>query len=808
MVAITLIISVAVSKEALVVRTSGSVLFQRRGLVVVAWLLFLVLVAAAAGRIGSGFSASITVPDSETKDGFQLLEDNFPGNGLDGRQGSIVFKSASGIEDPEVKAAMQEMFAFADAAPGVEVSSPYEVPGSLTQVAPPSDDGAQVAFASLNIDGDFDDTDTSELGTDLRDARPELEALQVEIGGQALAEFEPPETEVIGLSFAIVILLVSFGSVLAMGLPIGTALAGVAIGGALTALLSNIFTVPDFATFIGVMIGLGVGIDYALFIVTRYRSEIHFGTPNLQAAGIALDTAGRAVLFAGITVVVSLLGMMIIGLEFVSGLGIAAATTVAVTMVASITLVPALLGFAGDRIEVTRWRGLIAAGLIALGLLSFGLLKTPAPLGIAVLLAVVVLVVGSFVPLLKRQVPVPEPKPMRETFWYRLSRVVQRRPWQSVIACTLILGILAIPLFGLRLGFSDEGNFPEDSTTRKAYDLVADAFGPGFNGPFIVAIGVDDPADAAAVPALADALAADPGVANASPAVPNDPENPSAFVIRVIPTTSPQSEETSELVNRVRDDVAPAATAGTTLEVFVTGEAAASIDFSSYLGQRIPVFFAVVLALSFLLLMIVFRSLLVPLKAVIMNVLSIAAAYGVVVALFQWGWFGSITGIAPAPIEPFIPMMMFAIVFGLSMDYEVFLLSRIKEEYDRTGDPVESVADGLASTARVITAAAAIMVVVFGSFLLEDDRVTKIFGTGLAMAVFLDATLVRMLLVPATMELLGEKNWWLPRWLDRILPNISVEGHVPHHPDADFAPDPDPDPDPEDEPEPALVGSD
>ena len=782
----------------------GRFCFQRRGRVVIAWLLFLFLVGGLSSFVGSGFSASITVPDSETKDGFDLLEENFADNGLDGRQGQIVFKADSGVDDPEVQAAMEEMFAFAASKGGVQVSSPYEDPGSLTQVAPPAEDGSQVAFASLNIDGDFDDTDSSELGKELRNERPQIDGLQVEIGGQSLAEFEPPETEVIGLSFAIVILLVSFGSVLAMGLPIGTALAGVAIGGALTTLLSNVFTVPDFATFIGVMIGLGVGIDYALFIVTRYRSEIHYGTSNLDAVGIALDTAGRAVLFAGITVVVSLLGMMIIGLEFVSGLGIAAATTVAVTMVASITLVPALLGFAGDRIEVTRWRGLIAAGLIAVGLLAFGLLGTPAPLGASVLLAVLVLVLGSFVPVLKRQVPVPAPKPMRETFWYRLSRVVQRRPWQSVIGCTLILGILAIPLFGLRLGFSDEGNFPEDTTTRKAYDLVADAFGPGFNGPFIVAVGVNEPTDAQAVPGLAEAIAADPGVANASPALPNDPENPSAFVIRVVPTTSPQSQETSDLINRVRSDIVPVATGDTTLDVFVTGEAAASIDFSKYLGQRIPVFFAVVLALSFLLLMMVFRSLLVPLKAVIMNVLSIAAAYGVVVALFQWGWFGSITGIAPAPIEPFIPMMMFAIVFGLSMDYEVFLLSRVKEEYDRTGDPVESVADGLASTARVITAAAAIMVVVFGSFLLEDDRVTKIFGTGLAMAVFLDATLVRMLLVPATMELLGARNWWLPKWLDRILPNISVEGHVPHHEDADFAPDPGAAPDGE----PVLVGSD
>jgi putative drug exporter of the RND superfamily len=349
----------------------------------------------------------------------------------------------------------------------------------------------------------------------------------------------------------------------------------------------------------------------------------------------------------------------------------------------------------------------------------------------------------------------------------------------SAIAGIVVLLILAIPFFSLRLGFSDEGNFPEDTTTRRAYDLLADGFGPGFNGPLILASTL--PNGAADLPATQQATAAlqgAEGVAFASPGIPNDPSNPTAVRWIVVPTTAPQDAATTSLVHGLRDDVIPAATEGTALDVAVTGSVAANVDFTSYLSARLPWFFGVVLTLSFVLLMIAFRSLLVPLKAVIMNLLSIGAAYGVAVAVFQWGWGGDLWGIAPAPIEPFVPMMLFAIVFGLSMDYEVFLLSRIREEWLRTGNSRESVADGLAATARVITAAAAIMVVVFGAFLLENDRIIKLFGVGLATAVLLDATIVRMLLVPATMELLGDRNWWLPRWLDKLLPNVDVEGAV------------------------------
>jgi RND superfamily putative drug exporter len=345
-----------------------------------------------------------------------------------------------------------------------------------------------------------------------------------------------------------------------------------------------------------------------------------------------------------------------------------------------------------------------------------------------------------------------------------------------VVAGTVFLLALATPVLGLRLGFSDEGNYAAETSTRQAYDLLAEGFGPGFNGPLtIVAVpGVGDTVDA--VDTLQQALAETPGVAAVTPAFPDRPSAPEAYLFSVVPTTAPQDAATTELVGHLRDDVIPAAISGTALDVKVTGTAAVNIDVTAFLARRTLVFFGAVLSLSFLLLMIVFRSLLVPLKAVIMNVLSIGAAYGVLVAIFQWGWGADLIGIDSGPIEAMLPLMLFAIVFGLSMDYEVFLLSRVREEYDRSGDSATAVADGLAATARVITAAAAIMVVVFGSFVFEDDRTAKLFGLGLALAVLLDATVVRMLLVPATMELLGDRNWWMPAWLDRIIPRLSVEG--------------------------------
>jgi len=770
--------------------------FTNRWATIGLWVVAMFAVFGAAGSFGANFSDEMSIPSSESADGFKILEENF-GNGAGSFQsGSVVFKADRGVTDPEVKKAMEAYLTTIDEkVPEItSIVSPFGPMGER-QISSTGPLSGKVAFATLNVQNDIEQTRSAAIGTELREMAPKLDGLQVEIGGQVFAAFEPPNSELVGLAFAIVVLILAFGSVLAMGLPIGVALAGVSIGAGLVTLISHATTVPEFATTIGAMIGLGVGIDYALFIVTRYREGLHKGYEPVDAAVIAMDTAGRAVIFAGMTVVISLLGMLLIGLSFVSGLGIAAATTVLVTMLASTTLLPAFLGFAQHRVEITTYRGIIAAGLVAVALLGAGLKINALTVGLP--LAVVVILAGFAIRPLRQPIPRRAPKPLRETTSYRWSRVIQRRPWTSALIGTVAMLVMAIPVLSLRMGFSDEGNFPVESTTRKAYDLLAEGFGPGFNGPFLVVMKVDGPQQFGAVLGLVDKLKNTPGVAQALGPIPSDMANPTAStaaMIQVVPTTSPQDVATDDLVNRLRTEVVPGAVAGSGLQPKVTGFVPVAIDFSSYLAGRMILFFGVVLALSFLLLMAVFRSLLVPLKAVVMNMLSLAAAYGIVVAIFQWGWGGSVLGITGAPIEPFIPMMMFAIVFGLSMDYEVFLLSRMKEEYERTGDARESVADGLAATARVITAAAAIMVVVFGSFLFEDQRVIKLFGMGLAVAVLLDATIIRMLLVPATMELLGEKNWWIPKWLDRILPNLNVEGTQPHG-SPDDTPDDTPDPD-------------
>jgi RND superfamily putative drug exporter len=449
--------------------------------------------------------------------------------------------------------------------------------------------------------------------------------------------------------------------------------------------------------------------------------------PRQRALRSRIGTAGRAVVFAGCTVVISLLGLFLIGVDFLSGMALATSLTVATVMVASITLLPALLGFAGRSID-------------------------------------------------RFSVGHKGPNGLREPrMWFRWSRVVQRRPWRALVGGLAVLVLLAVPLFSMHLAFPDAGSNPTGDTTRKAYDTLADGFGAGYNGPLILAADFPKGSETTALDALVTRLRRTPDVV----AVTDPVFSPSgdAAVIRVIPTSSPQSTSTSDLVDTLRADVIPAALRGTDLEIQVGGLTASSIDASNRLASRLPIFIGAVLVLSFLLLMAVFRSLLVPLKAVVMNLLSIGAAYGVVVAVFQLGWLSGPLGIEQTgPIATFVPMMMFAILFGLSMDYEVFLLSRIREEYNRTGDNAVAVADGLASTARVITAAALIMVTVFGSFVLGDAITIKLFGLGLATAILVDATIVRMVLVPATMELLGDRNWWLPNWLDRLLPHLDVEG--------------------------------
>ncbi len=755
---------------------------------VAAWIAVVVAALAAAGAVGPSFYAQLEAPDSDSRRGFEVLEEHFGGLG-GGFSGSIVFRYEAGIDDPVVREAMEAMFEQVDAYEGVTVTSPYRAMAPVSETAaqrtrqlphmpgrPQVSADGQVAFARIDLAQELDFNETSVLGGEFADLAPEVPGLTIEIGGEALSEFEPPQSEFIGLAFAVVVLIFAFGSVMAMGLPLAVAVAGVGLGLALAVVLSNVMSIPEFATTIGAMIGIGVGIDYALFIVTRYRDGLAEDGEVEPSVFLAMDTAGRAVIFAGLTVVISLLGMLLMGLPFITGLAVAAALTVASTMIASVTLLPALIAFVRDRIEVTRWRGLIAAGLVAVALLGVGLGFRPLMLGAP--LAVVVLLAGFVVRPLRGIVPRRPRKPMEQTFSWRWSRMVQRRPWVALFVGAALLLAMASPAMSLQLGFADDGNFPEETTTRRAYDLLAEGFGPGFNGPLIVTAEPREAADRAALQPLIDDLSNADGIVSVNGPLPNDfanPEEADAYMVQVYPATAPQDPATGDLVRRLRADVIPGAVVGSTLAVNVAGTVPLGVDFTEYLSTRTPVFFAAVLVLSFLLLLVVFRSVLVPLKAVIMNLLSIAAAYGVVAAVCQHGWFGSVIGVAAGPIEPFIPMMLFAIVFGLSMDYEVFLLSRVREEYDRSGDAVTSVADGLASTARVITAAAAIMVVVFASFVFEDNRAIKMFGLGLAVAVFLDATVVRLLLVPAAMELLGARNWWVPGWLDRVLPRLTIE---------------------------------
>jgi RND superfamily putative drug exporter len=690
--------------------------------VLAAWIVALVLVSFLGARAGSTYSQGFSLSDTESHRATALLESRFPARA--GDEGQIVFAATDGVADPAVQLRMQELFDRVADVPGVTtVVSPYATEGAQ-QVARAGD----IAYATVQFDrpaAEITDATLDEVRT-LVD-RAGRDGLRVELGGQMFQEHgSVGPAELIGILAAIVILLVAFGSLLAMGLPILVALFGVGIGLAFVQLVSHLIATPDVATQLASMIGIGVGIDYALFIVTRYRQGLDDGFEPQHAVVRAIDTAGRAVVFAGCTVVISLLGLFLMDVDFVNGMAVGTSITVGIVMLASVTLLPALLGFVGrtiDRFSVGRRK---------------------------------------------------EHKPREQTLGYRWSRVVQRRPWRALAGGLAFLLVLAIPLLSMRLAFPDAGNNPSRDTTRQAYDLVADGFGAGFNGPLVLAAEFPPGADTGALDELVGQLERTPDVA----AVVGPTVSPSgdAAVIRVIPSSSPQSEATTDLVGTLRDDVIPDALRGSDVQVHVGGLTASSIDVSERLSGRLPIFIGAVLLLSFLLLMAVFRSLLVPLKAVVMNLLSIGAAYGVVVAVFQWGWFSGALGVEQTgPIAPFVPMMMFAILFGLSMDYEVFLLSRVREEYDRTGDNALAVADGLASTARVITAAALIMVTVFASFILGDIATVKLFGLGLATAILVDATVVRMVLVPATMELLGDRNWWFPRWLDRLLPRLHVE---------------------------------
>ncbi len=687
------------------------------------WIAAVVAIFVVGSALGGKFSDDFKLPNSESQRAYDLLAERYPA--ASGTSAYIVFHATGGPLEGQADAVNAALDTIAGLPHVVSVSNPFDTAGAL------SADGA-IGYAQVAYDRTAIDLGTvpfDRLQAVVGDARsPDLD---VEIGGEYASWGAQPETgksEAIGLLAAMIILLIAFGSVVAMGLPIGTAVIGLTTGTGLTLILAAFASVPQFATILSSMIGLGVGIDYALFIVTRYRQNLHDGMEPLRAIGLASATAGQAVVFSGMMVSIALLGLWISGISFVGMMATAAAIVVLVAVVAAVTLLPAFLGFAGnaiDKLSVHRRRT------------TEGELEG------------------------------------KETMWSRWGHEVERHPWRYFVGAATVLVVLATPMFSMKLGFPDDGTAPRSETRRLAYDLLSEGFGPGFNGPLLLALEIDDPAALQQLDQLTTAIAATPGVAAVSPPQPNQAGD--AAIIQVIPTTSPQDEATPELVRRLRDDVIPGATPeGAT--VHVGGGTATFIDLSDRITNALPWFIGAVVLLSFLLLMVVFRSILVPLKAAVLNLLSIGAAYGVIVMIFQWGWGRSLLGIDQLiPIVSFVPMMMFAVLFGLSMDYEVFLLSRIREAYLKTGRNVESVVSGISTTARVISSAALIMIAVFLSFVSQPDPVAKMFGVGLAVAVFIDATVVRIVLVPATMVLLGDANWWLPGWLDRILPKMSVE---------------------------------
>jgi len=694
--------------------------------VTIGWLATLVFVAGCANAFGGSLSTTFEAPASESTAAFDLLFDRFPEQA--GAGAEIVFRADATVDDPAVRERIEAVVADVELIDGVaDVVSPLEPAGGFQIATDRTIAFGRVRFATDSLD--LPTESVKELLATVDAANSD--GFQAEVGGQMVqfaARAESGPREAIGLLAAVVVLLFTFGSIIAAGLPIATALFGLGVALIGIPLLSIFVDVPIFGPSLAVMIGLGVGIDYALFILTRFRSCLHEGASSENACAIALATAGRAVVFAGLTVCISMLGLFIMGIPMIYGMALSAIAAVLVTVAASITLLPALLGFAGPSVD------------------RFAL------------------------PWMRRREQQGE-----TSRWYRWSRFIQRHPWPAATSAFVVLVLLASPVLSMRLGSSDAGTGPKGTTSREAYDLITEGFGPGFNGPLILATEIGDMADVQTLDRVAAAARETPGVALAAPPMLNTAAD--AAVVLVIPTTSPQSEETQDLIARLRNDVIPTAVADSGMTVNVGGITAMYDDLTIALSARLPLFMAVVIGLSFLLLLAVFRSVLVPLKAAVMNLLSIGASYGVIVAVFQWGWLGELIGVdRTGPIQSFAPMLLFAVLFGLSMDYEVFLISRMREEYLRTGDNAVAVADGLATTARVVTAAAAIMITVFASFLFNPDTMLKLFGLGLATAILVDATIVRSVLVPATMELLGDRNWWLPAWLDRLVPNVAVEG--------------------------------
>ena len=702
---------------------------QRRLVAVLLWLLAFGGVTAAAAVTGSAYSNDYEVPGTESGRATQLLRDGFPG--LGGDSDTVVWHTGSGtVRAADVEQTMTRTLGDIAELPGVAaVGSPYDKQGA----AQVSEDG-RTAYATVTFDAGAENLDKGEAQAVVSAAEAaETDGLQVALGGGAVALTESPEghiAEVVGVAVAAVVLFLAFGSLAASLLPIATALVSVGTAYAGIALLGHAMTVADFAPMLGMLIGLGVGIDYALFIVTRHRRGLKRGLSVTESITNAVATTGRAVVFAGATVCIALLGMLILRLGFLNGVAIAASLTVVLTVAASVTLLPALLSFIGMRALSRRER---------------------------------------------RRLTEHGPEPELPTgFAARWSAFVERHPRTLGVIALAVITVLALPTLGLRLGTSDQGNNPESSTTRQAYDLLADGFGPGVNGPLTLVTEVDGGDDKLALDNLDATLRTTEGVASVTPVTYNTGGD--TAYLTVVPDSSPQSRQTSDLVDRLRDDILPRAETGTSLDVQVGGMTAGYDDFAEVIVGKLPLFVGVVIGLGCLLLLLAFRSVGIPLKAAAMNVAAVAAAFGVVVAIFQWGWGSELLGLGSAgPIEPFLPVIMVSVLFGLSMDYQVFLVSRMYEEWLETGDNRRAVRIGLAETGRVINSAAVIMISVFLAFVLSGDRVIAMFGIALAAAVALDAFVLRTLLVPALMHLLGGANWWLPRWLDRRLPRISIE---------------------------------
>jgi RND superfamily putative drug exporter len=701
--------------------------YRHRLVVVILWLLCVAGIGVTESISGTSYTTDFALPGTESTQALKLLQGSFPAQS--GDQDTIVWHVTQGsVKDPEIQSRMTAVLGEVKQSPSIaQVAGPYDANGAA-RISP--DNRTAYATVTFTKTGpSIDKADTQKIVGLATAARSDN--LEVELGGNAIQQLNQTATsssELVGIVAAAVVLLIAFGSLLAMLLPLATAIVSLVAATMSIGLLSHAISIFSLAPTIAALVGLGVGIDYALFIVTRHRDGLKAGMPVQESVVRALNTSGRAVLFAGSTVCVALLGLLVLRVSFLSGVGISAAIMVVVTVVASITLLPALLGFLGMRVLSRRERRSLA-----------------------------------------------DHGPQQQTtgFWARWSDFVSRRPALLAPLALLVIAALIVPTFSLRLGSSDQGNDPESSTTRKAYDLLAEGFGPGFNGPLQLVAELKSPTDSQAFTALAGTLRTTPGIAAAQP-LPVQPGGQVGIIV-VYPTTSPQDAKTSDLITHLRTTTVPAAEAGTTMQVYVGGQTAIFDDFADVLTGKLPLFITVIVGLGFLLLLLAFRSLLIPLTAAVMNLLAAGASFGVVVAVFQWGW-GEPLGFGKAgPIEAFLPVMMLAILFGLSMDYQVFLVSRMHEEWVHTRDNRYAVTVGQASTGRVITAAATIMICVFVAFVFGGQRTIAEFGIGLGSAVFLDAFILRTVLVPALMHLFGKANWWLPRWIDSWLPHLAVE---------------------------------